>query len=167
MLKKLAFSILRDKQQGGRYSAQIIGATVRDARPSTSKRSHTRAPSNAAPTDPSPLPPDYKEIALQYGMTHLRDPYSAHINVSDEPPTQSAAYPGLQRVILDQIRADINQSMNPMAHGAEWAAPLLNAWAVKLYVNAKNAFGAYTGERLIIVLIQNGKAVYAVDASQL
>jgi hypothetical protein len=98
----------------------------------------TRQPSpQFTDADYGALPSDYKQIAVEYIKNRLRDPDSAHIRVSDERPEK-------------------------------WPEPVhkVPAYAVKLYVNAKNGFGGYTGEHLMIVWISHGQAVNSIDVSQ-
>jgi hypothetical protein len=101
----------------------------------------TTASANPQYTDADygPLPANYREMAKAYVKQNLRDPYTAHIRVSDEKPEK--------------------------AEGIASNFQHVPAYRVKVYVYAKKAHGGYTSEHLMIVYIWHGKAVNVFDLS--
>lgn len=80
------------------------------------------------PGDIGELPDNYKDVASDAVRVGLLDPYSAMIEVYDG--YQSSCAIGVYGTF----------------HG----------WAVPMTVNAKNAFGGYTGTRAVFVWFANG-----------
>ena len=81
------------------------------------------------PQDIGPLPSNYKEIVTLSVKSQLKDPYSAVINVKTP------------------YRASCNVGIYGLHYG----------WAVPVLYNAKNSFGAYTGERMTYFWFSNGR----------
>jgi len=64
-----------------------------------------------------PYPGNYSELASQYLRTHLKDPYSAHI--------ESLTSPGQKTILFDDIG-------------------YYDVWASCIMLNARNSYGGYT-----------------------
>lgn len=81
-----------------------------------------------------PYPTNYQEIAMKWLQTKLIDPASARIEWEGEPATADLGSKGQH----------------------------LYGWLVKVKVNSRNQFGAYTGKQTHTLLIRNGEVIKAV-----
>jgi hypothetical protein len=79
------------------------------------------------------LPDNYKGQALAAVKSELRDPYTAHMRIQEG---------WVMRGFV-------------LMNGSAWVPGI----TVSVLVNAKNGFGAYTGERQILVSFHNGRVV--------
>lgn len=83
--------------------------------------------------DPGPYPHNFEEIVKGYFTPQLKDPESARYRII-------TPFQGYHR------------SISSTKYG----------YITKVYINAKNGYGGYTGEKLWELLINNGNVVSAV-----
>ncbi len=89
--------------------------------------------------DYGPVPSNWRQLATDYLKQQLRDPYSAHIMVPDQTPVRSSCIVG-----------------------NKWVP----AYSVRGLVNAKNAFGAYTGIHVMVVWLSHGQVLHSLDMTE-
>lgn len=83
--------------------------------------------------DPGPKPGDPGRIMQDYLRVHLKDPYSAQV----------------QMRAVGRITTTRSSLLVPATHG----------WGICADVNAKNAFGGYTGFKPVLVIWRAGAGV--------
>ena len=95
-----------------------------------------------ASADYGPYPENYREIVKAYFSAALKDPYSANYN--------------FERPYKGYSTKSILAGGGPDKFG----------YLVKVYVNAKNSFGAYTGWEPYLFLIRNGRIIQRITVFQ-
>jgi hypothetical protein len=90
------------------------------------------APPAPTASDAGPRPPDPRRVVQDFLRGQLKDPYSAQIEVRSMTPTR--------------------------ASGAMFGTPVYG-WGICADVNAKNAYGGYTGFKPVIVVWRADRGV--------
>jgi len=86
-----------------------------------------------ASADYGPFPENYQELVKQYMQTQLKDPESARYRFEMKPYKGNTSAKSKEKVVY--------------------------CWKVATYINAKNSYGGYTGEKLDFFEVRNGRVI--------